>query len=53
MTFLVDTDWVIDYLGGQDRARDLFVRLLPDGVAISLITYIEVFEGIIGGRDPE
>lgn len=53
MTYLVDTDWVIDYLAGLDLARDVFVRLVPDGVAMSLITYIEVFEGIIGGRHRE
>lgn len=51
MTYLVDTDWVIDYLKGKQSAHDLLTRLSADGIAISLITYGEVFEGIyFGGR---
>jgi tRNA(fMet)-specific endonuclease VapC len=53
MTFLVDTDWVVDSLTGLDLARDLFLQLLPAGAAISIISYIEIMEGIVGERDPE
>lgn len=51
MTFLVDTDWVIDYLKGRQRALDLFAGLITEGIAISLISYGEIYEGIYyGGR---
>lgn len=53
MTYLIDTDWVIDALAGTPEARTLLTTLRPDGLAISIITYLEIFEGIIGGRDPE
>lgn len=52
MTYLIDTDWVVDFLSGQETAHDLIARLIPDGIAISIVTFIEVFEGIEGGRDP-
>ena len=52
MTYLVDTDWVVDYLKGLADAVSLIPSLQPDGVAISIITFTEVYEGIYGGRDP-
>lgn len=53
MKYLVDTDWIIDYLTGQPPAKALFTQLLPEGVAISVISFSEVYEGIYGSRDPE
>jgi tRNA(fMet)-specific endonuclease VapC len=52
MTYLVDTDWVIDYLNAQPRTIATLQRLEPQGLAISIITYAEVYEGILYGRDP-
>src|SRR5262245_20439686 len=46
MIYLLDTDWLIDYLVGDSGARDLLVALLPHGVAISVITFMEIYEGI-------
>jgi tRNA(fMet)-specific endonuclease VapC len=51
VAYLIDSDWVIDHLEGRREARELIARLLPDGIAISIITYLEIFEGILGGRD--
>ncbi len=51
--YLIDTDWVIDYLKGVDRAGRLLDSMVHDGVAISLITYGEIYEGIYYGRSPE
>lgn len=53
MAYLLDTDWAIDVLEGRLEAHLLFARLLPDGVAVSIITYLEVYEGIRGGRNRE
>jgi tRNA(fMet)-specific endonuclease VapC len=52
VTSLIDTDWVIDALTGTADARALLTNLRPGGLAISVITYAEVYEGIFGSRDP-
>ena len=52
MTYLVDTDWVADYLKGRSHAVTLLNRLFPDGLAISIITFAEVYEGIYYGAEP-
>lgn len=51
MIYLVDSDWVADYLKGRDTARTLLQSLVPEGLAISIITYAEVFEGLYYGTD--
>ena len=53
MKYLVDTDWVVDYLVGVESARDLFDLLLPNGIAISIITHSEIYEGIYGSPNPK
>lgn len=51
--YLVDTDWVIDYLNQRSPAHDELPSLFPHGVAISIITFTEIYEGIYSSRDPE
>ena len=46
MRRLLDTDWLIDYLTGDPAARTLVASLLPYGIAISVVTYMEIYEGI-------
>jgi tRNA(fMet)-specific endonuclease VapC len=50
--YLLDTDFVIDYLTGQDHARAIFLSFLSSGATLSVITYSEIYEGIYGSRDP-
>ena len=52
MTYLIDTDWTADYLRGKADAVQVVDPLRPTGVAISLVTYGEIFEGIYRARDP-
>ena len=52
MTYLVDTDRVADWLVGRPDAIELLTRISPDGLAISLITFGEIYEGVFFGRDP-
>src|SRR3712207_8877615 len=52
MTYLIDSDYVVDYLKGRPAAISLLGTLLPDGLAISIITYAEVYEGIYYGQTP-
>jgi len=51
--YLVDSDWVADYLGDRADAVALLSKLTPDGIAMSLLTFGEIYEGIYYGRDPE
>lgn len=52
MIYLVDTDRLIDYLQGDPTAIALLQPLFPIGVAISIITFSEVYEGIYSSADP-
>ncbi|PZS03862.1 MAG: hypothetical protein DLM70_08485 [Chloroflexi bacterium] len=51
MSHLVDSDWVADYLKGRAPAVTLLDSLFPKGLAISIITYAEVYEGIYSGTE--
>ena len=53
MAYLIDTDWVIDYLADVTEAADLLSELAEDGIAISIITYMEVYEGVGRSANPE
>ena len=50
--YLVDTDVVVSYLNGRADAVALLNLLLSDGVAISVITFGEIYEGVSFGSDP-
>lgn len=50
--YLADTDWVIDYLLGRQAAIESLEIMLPAGLAISIIAYAEVYQGIYFGRNP-
>ncbi len=52
MSYLLDTDVVADWLNNRPEAVRLLSTLEPEGLAISLITYGEVYDGIYYGRDP-
>jgi predicted nucleic acid-binding protein len=53
MKYLVDSDYVADYLGAHHHAIQLLSSFAKDDLAISLITYGEIYEGIHFGRDPQ
>ncbi len=52
MTYLVDSDWVADYLKGRSPAVRLLNSLATEGLAVSIVTYAEVLEGVYFGDDP-
>lgn len=52
MTYLIDSDRVVEYLKGRPSAVELLAELQVDSLAISIITYGEVYEGIYRGVDP-
>ena len=53
MSFLVDSDWLIDAFIGVPAAVNLLVRFRTEGLAVSIISYGELFEGAIGAPDPQ
>lgn len=53
MSYLVDTDWLIDAIRGIPAAVDLLAGLRDDGLAVSIVSYGEVFEGAVGAPNPE
>lgn len=52
MTYLADSDVAMSWLVGVRRIEADLADLKRAGLAISTITYLEVYEGIIGGPNP-
>ena len=52
MKYLVDSDWTADYLAGKSHAVQLLDSLVEDGLSISIVTYGEVYEGVLYGGNP-
>ncbi len=53
MRYLVDTDWVIDVIKGIPSAVEILDQLIADGVAVSIISFGELYEGAYGFPDPD
>jgi predicted nucleic acid-binding protein len=53
MPHLIDSDWTIDYLAGVEQALQLLQQLAPSGIAISIVTYMEGYQGVLRQPDPE
>ncbi|MGI8643496.1 MAG: type II toxin-antitoxin system VapC family toxin [Thermomicrobiales bacterium] len=50
MSYLIDTDVVINYLYGQPDAVGLLANLRRHGLGVSVLTYMEVVEGLGDGH---
>ena len=50
---LIDTDWVIHYLHGHAAIVARLDELQPQGLALSVISLAELYEGVYYSRDPE
>ena len=53
MDYLVDTDWVIDYLNRAERTVRRIEELLPAGIGLSIVSVAELYEGLVGSNRPE
>src|SRR5919109_3384705 len=51
--YLIDTDWVIDHLNQIDRVVNRLRELRPQGLALSIASLAELYEGVHYSRDPE
>ena len=50
---MLDTDWIVDALNGQEKAIHTVLELAPAGLAISIITYGELYEGAAFAHEPQ
>jgi tRNA(fMet)-specific endonuclease VapC len=53
MPYLVDSNIVVDHLFAVPSAAVLLEQLALEGVAISIVTYMEAFQGVEQSSDPE
>ena len=53
MPYLLDTDYVIDYLQEVQRATDLYPELVREGMWMSTVTFMEALEGTLVVEDPD
>ena len=51
MQYLVDTDWVIDYMHGRQPVVQRFDDLSPQGVGLSIVSLAELYDGMLSAPD--
>ena len=52
-SYLLDTDLIVDALNGQEKAIHTVLELAPAGLAVSIITYGELYEGAAFAHEPQ
>ena len=52
MPYLIDSDVVIDHLAENPAATSLLETLAPQGIAVSIITYMETYQGVLRSPYP-
>ena len=52
MKYLIDTDWIIDHLKGVREITDRLKAFAPKGLAVSIISLAELYEGVYYSKDP-
>ena len=52
MRYLVDTDWVIDYLHGSEPVVSRLAILAPQGIGLSIVSLAELYEGVFFSSAP-
>jgi predicted nucleic acid-binding protein len=52
MPYLIDTDVLSDHLADDPATVQLLQQPVPDGISISMITYMEAYQGVLQSPDP-
>lgn len=52
MTHLLDSNVVILHLGGDSATRQTVNSVAVSGISISLVSYMEIYQGIFASADP-
>ena len=53
MIYLLDADWIISFLNGRSEAVEAVSRLADEGIVVSIITWGEIYEGLLAVSEPE
>jgi predicted nucleic acid-binding protein len=53
MQYTLDADWIINALAKKRQADEVLKQLGPAGIAISIVTLGELYEGPFGTPHPE
>jgi tRNA(fMet)-specific endonuclease VapC len=53
MNYLLDTDWIINFLAGKQDAEERIQHLDPEEIVISLATVGEIYEGAYSYANPQ
>jgi len=53
VSFLLDTDWVIDHLNGVEAVTGRLREHHPRGLALSIVSVAELWEGAVYSTAPE
>lgn len=53
MQYLLDSHWAIQSLRGVELVRARILELTTEGVAISVVSVAEIYEGVIGSHNPD
>ncbi|MGD9713416.1 MAG: type II toxin-antitoxin system VapC family toxin [Thermomicrobiales bacterium] len=49
---MIDSDVLVSYLEGDGSTVSLVNDLIPAGIAISIVTYMETYQGVLRSVDP-
>ncbi len=52
VSYLIDTDWIIDHFNKIEKVTRKLEELAPQGLALSIVSLAELYEGIYYSRDP-
>ncbi len=52
IVYLIDTDWIIHYLTGNSAITKKLWDLRPEGLAVSILSVAELYEGVYYSRNP-
>jgi tRNA(fMet)-specific endonuclease VapC len=53
ISYLIDTDWIIDYLKGKETVVETVNSVADKGLAVSIISIAELYEGVYNSSSPE
>ena len=53
MPYLLDADWIIDGIAKRRNVHTILEQLIPEGIAVSIITLGEVYERSFRSSNPE
>ena len=51
LTYLIDTDWIIDHFNHVGRTTEKLKELRPAGITMSVVSLAELYEGIFYSRE--